>query len=698
MKCISRGLLSDLVLVRMHGRAESYLAASPAGRAAIALACRREATVPDLAERILSRTIYAQAATRVGPLRELLQNALDASSRGARIDVRMAERGTELTIRDRGRGMTREEVVHDLLVPFRSGKEGEPEVIGEHGIGFFSALELAPNVEIVTVTQSDALRLEIEPVGPGPHHRDFLWTLWTHEPDEPRVTGTMVRLRPPVPLPSPLVSAEIAAAARLVDPHVARIFVNDVLANTARTRMRRVARAAIDLAGTPLGDVVLYLGRGEAVEPEWAITQGGLLVTVRQDAFAGVELGLHRDLVRAIVTAGYGVVAELPVGVPLNKGRSAVAAHARAVVDRAIVRAFERFVLEDALYNRELLRAVDHRLSTVLDRLVHGALAGEPPAPPEPAVDEMAPTLRRRPLSVEAAPPVMPQEQARQPTVAAPEEVVRFAAMLIDAPAFTIVRFDADQREVRQAETLRGVLLAHRSGVLRRYGDGSTAGLSYLAVGDPLAEALWRRLAPSADAAEAAFATASPSQRASPPILQRIGRIELLSTAGALPGVGALAAAMWVLERIDVAISESSDLPPSPIAVHQALYGPDEMAHTDGSGISVNLASHRVRALLVAVLGEGDVAAFSALVDLLLHEKTHVSLASYVPRATAEHGTTFYRRKDLLRRRLLEALASGAITDPVTCLPAARHGLTSVRLPSPEALAAALGESQRQAA
>jgi hypothetical protein len=146
---------------------------------------------------------------------------------------------------------------------------------------------------------------------------------------------------------------------------------------------------------------------------------------------------------------------------------------------------------------------------------------------------------------------------------------------------------------------------------------------------------------------------------------------------------------MMIVEQIDAAISDAADLPPSPIWVHQDLYGPDEMAHTDGSGISMNLASQRVRALITAVLSQDDLVAFSALVDLLLHEKTHVSLASYVPRSAAEHGTTFYRRKDWLRRRLLTAIASGAVPDPIRWLPLARRGLVSVELPPPEELARA---------
>src|SRR5689334_16319487 len=115
MTQISYGLFSELLLVRLHGRAEAYLRAQGAERDAIVATCRREATVPDLAQRILSRTIYAQASSRVGPLRELVQNALDASPLGARIEVRSTEDGREISVMDHGRGMSRAELLEDLL-------------------------------------------------------------------------------------------------------------------------------------------------------------------------------------------------------------------------------------------------------------------------------------------------------------------------------------------------------------------------------------------------------------------------------------------------------------------------------------------------------------------------------------------------------------------------------------------------------
>jgi hypothetical protein len=693
---VTTGRLTDLVLVRVHGRADDYLAASPAERAAIVAACREDATVPDLAERIVSRTIYAQSASRLGPLRELLQNALDASPRGARVDVRSSADGAEVSVADRGHGMMRAELLGDLLVPFRTGKLGDPDAIGEHGIGFFSALELAPRLTVVTCARGEGWALAIEPIGAGPPYGDFAWRLAPLVPATPSPTGTSVLLRLARPVARAAFAAEIAEVARLVDPAVARIYVDDAPVNTARARMRRVASAPIEGPHGALGELAVYLSHGEIGRAEMSLTQAGLLVSPRIDPFPGAELALHRDVARALGQAGSILVVDLPVDVPLNKGRSAVAAHAAEAVDRAIAVAFERFVLGDALYDRDLLRAVDHRLASVLDRLLSGVLAGEPagslgatrpghapaarPLVAGPAAtDDDEATTEPRGIALDTTAPA--------PTVAAPEEVVRFASALLAAPLFTLVTY-ASGREERTVATLGDVLDAYRAGRLRAYGDVPAVGPAYLVVSDPLPRALWHRLARTGEAVAPPPETAGsePRVRVGSLAMARIGREALAEAAGHLPGVPMLCAAIGVLERIDAALAASAGLAPSPVSVHQDLYGPDEMAHTDGSGISVNFASARVRGLLAAAL-RGEPLAFGALVDLFVHEKTHVALATFIPRAQAEHGQTFYRKKDALRRALLTAIELGTVEDPAHAIAEARGAARTLELPSPELLA-----------
>ncbi len=689
MTTIHSGHLSDLLLVRVHGRTAAYLAANIAERATIVAACRREATVPDLAERILARTIYSQASTRVAPLRELVQNALDASPRGRSIDIRSSMDGTEITVTDHGGGMTATEMLTDLLVPFRSGKEDIAVAIGEHGIGFFSALEIAPRLEVTTRTWTGGHRLRVEPIGSGPPYADFMWTMSPSGHDDGRL-GTSVRLFLSERINRSLLAAEIVTAAAFVDPSQARIYVDGIVVNVARTRMRRVAKVPMtDPHLGALGELELWIGReGAGIAPQLTVTQRGLLVSTRQDPFVAPELGLHRDLMRAILSAGFGFTAELPLDVPLNKGRSGVVAQASGTVEAALVSAFERFVLHDALYDRDLLRAVDHRLSSVLDRLLTVALSGQTITKNAPASTSEAP--QQRPSPPTPPPSSERRVQAPRPTVAAPEEVVRFADALLDTPALRVTVLSDTHETSFSVLTLRHAFELYRAGRLRLVGEPLVTGKAYVSLHDPLADALWRRLS-TLDPAQG-FGSGTHDRRlrsVGASAMARVDRETLLTTARGVCGVDAVASAMTILEGIDAAVSLSAEMTPSPISVHQDLYGPDEMAHTDGSGISVNLASTRIRALLVSVLQRDDTAAFGALVDLVLHEKTHVSLASFVPHANAEHGASFYRRKDQLRRRLLEAVANGTIGDPISWLPAARRGLTRVELPAPEILAAA---------
>src|SRR5262249_9750253 len=156
------------------------------------------------------------------------------------------------------RGMSRRELLLDLLVPFRSGKSDTLDAIGEHGVGFFSALELAPLVEVTTVSRDEGWQLTIEPIGARAPFTDFRWTIrpltltQTRTGRGARPTGTSVRLWMQHGLPSMVLWTDLLSAAGYVDPAVARIYHNGALLNVARVRMRRVARVAIGQFGGEL--------------------------------------------------------------------------------------------------------------------------------------------------------------------------------------------------------------------------------------------------------------------------------------------------------------------------------------------------------------------------------------------------------------------------------------------------------------
>ncbi len=669
-------MLSELLLARLYGRAEALLDADASTQKTLIESCVGDATVPELAKRIVHRTVYAQVPSRLAPVRELVQNAIDASGPGERIDVLTAEAGSgvsTVTVVDRGPGMTRSTLLAELLVPFQSSKTDDVSMIGEHGIGFLSTLSIARRIEVRSRTSEGVVELAIEPVSKGPApHADFTVNVERVDGRASLLHGTEVRLELERPLGRGELELQLGRVAGLVDLARARIYVNGSLVNTRRQHLQRPASAEVE----GYGPLTLALGRGDVIEPCVMLTQAGLLVSSRSDPFCRGELALHREIAGAITSSGRAIVIELPLGVPLNKGRTFVAAFAARAVERAIVEALERFVLQDALGEREILGGVDHRLGAVVEKLVNGALRGDPTISIESTASDGS------------GPPVA--------TVAAPEALQRFAAALVEARHFTLVHRTPP---TRTRASLREVLAWHRAGRLGLDRAPSSAGTVCLDTSDPLAASLVRRI--GSEEVSVALVEPAPAVRAAPSQathpMPRIGRTEIAGCAASVVGTDALGFAMAMLERIDLAIATAGGLAPSPVSVHQDLYGPDEMAHTDGTGISLNFASARVRRLLDATIRRGNPVSFAALVDLMLHEKTHVSLATYAPRAAAEHGETFYRRKDLLRRKLLEAVARGSIVDPFAYLrsPAARP--RDFALPDPASLSAAVAATRAAA-
>jgi molecular chaperone HtpG len=113
-------------------------------------------------------------------LRELVSNAVDATtklktlaSRGevkgdigeTKIEILLDEEAKTLTIRDRGIGMTEEEVLKYLnQVAFSSAEEflekykDDASIIGHFGLGFYSAFMVAEKVEVVTLSYKEGAK------------------------------------------------------------------------------------------------------------------------------------------------------------------------------------------------------------------------------------------------------------------------------------------------------------------------------------------------------------------------------------------------------------------------------------------------------------------------------------------------------------------------------------------------------------
>jgi hypothetical protein len=156
--------IADLVMMQMIGNFDSFIASVPTMPPKQVLEAieetRKLSTTSKLFPGIVDKTIEAQFGEKHAALRELAQNALDAYNANdshKRILFDLSEENSfwKLTIRDFGVGMDLKGLIRDLLIPYNSAKEFDPTKIGEHGIGWYSIVDMAKIVKVVTRKRSE---------------------------------------------------------------------------------------------------------------------------------------------------------------------------------------------------------------------------------------------------------------------------------------------------------------------------------------------------------------------------------------------------------------------------------------------------------------------------------------------------------------------------------------------------------------
>ena len=161
--------LADLVMMQMIGDFDAFLDRLARGNGGVELAQtqieetrglitgRNQRLYPE----IVNKTITAQFGDKYATVRELGQNAVDAYSQQERmraVEFEFIEGESDhygkgwdvLRVRDYGCGMNLRGLIRNLLVPYNSAKEGDPTKIGEHGIGWYSIVDVAHLVRVVS--------------------------------------------------------------------------------------------------------------------------------------------------------------------------------------------------------------------------------------------------------------------------------------------------------------------------------------------------------------------------------------------------------------------------------------------------------------------------------------------------------------------------------------------------------------------
>ncbi len=388
--------LADLVMMQMAGDFTEFLQSLPgvkdqndfAAAARLIAKTKKEITTAKLFPSIVEKTIEAQFGEQHAALRELPQNALDAYNamdypREVHVDLHPAGEHFAFHVRDFGSGMDLPSLVKNLLIPYNSGKEYDPTKIGEHGIGWYSVVDFAEVVKVISRPQhsSSAVQALIY------YHKKAKEWRTTILPQArngfarwPEHDGTEVRA---------FVRQEDTSAEKVRDAlyqyvgmvreSQGKIFLGEEHINLLADEYQEGPPANIAVNGqTELMRLAVSkrVMHGNTNDPRFkhrdqnldkiVFTQRGLFVKYESLPFkeGGIQAALAKDIMRM----GLDFWVDLPMNVTLTKGRNDIISDHQPLVLEGLYRGFEDLFLDVLLEDHELMQA---QSGSLLESIAH---------------------------------------------------------------------------------------------------------------------------------------------------------------------------------------------------------------------------------------------------------------------------------------------------------------------------------------
>jgi hypothetical protein len=263
----------------------------------------------------LVEELVQQFADPLAFYRELVQNSVDAKATAIAVTLAW-EPGPDqaglltVAVRDDGKGMSRDALENQLMVLFRSGKEGHEGNIGRFGVGFVSVLAVQPRLVAVQTTQGRGEQWTLHV------HPDYSYDLF--RADGGGAHGTTVTLHVPlargelegfvagsqsalaswcahVEVPVRFVAYVVGEAAPLVEARIDRPFgLDDALLSVEQSADDGRTRVAAGLARDGEPSLAFY-NRGLLLHRSSPESLGALVIKVLD---ARLEHTLSRDDVR----------------------------------------------------------------------------------------------------------------------------------------------------------------------------------------------------------------------------------------------------------------------------------------------------------------------------------------------------------------------------------------------------------------
>lgn len=338
-----------------------------------------------ICEKLARKIANQQFGDPAAALRELAQNAIDAYELAdveRRIDFAVAEEPgyTVLRVRDSGRGMNLAELVCFLLVPFNTNKEGDPNKIGEHGVGSFSFLGISDVVRYRSRRRGTAASAQALIYGRS-HKLEAL--LSQDEAQMDAGTEVTLYLPPSAGFDRETILRQLYKFVGYVDPNLAEIFLDGERVNTLSAEYQHSLPENLTIAGAASPLVFSFSTRalaGPSRDSRFAerdmnlknvvYTQAGLFMMYAPNPFDPRALD-HRFF-EDLTAMGLDFWVQVPAKAGLTISRNKfVSEHEPEILD-AQYAAFRNLLLDSIVMDDRIMYGSSAALQEGIGRIVRG--------------------------------------------------------------------------------------------------------------------------------------------------------------------------------------------------------------------------------------------------------------------------------------------------------------------------------------
>ncbi len=360
-------MLADLVLLQMEGylnRAMQELQEKNEIVNVITQA-KEKSSNPDLYKSIVNKSIVNQFGDRHIALRELGQNAKDSYDNDVKlktVEFTIEETPDEyqIKVRDFGKGMSPQSLIRDLLIPYNSSKFLDADKIGEHGIGWYSIMDLSHIVEVITSRENKLSKARV-------YKSENNW--YTDiEVIQGNQQGTLIISHVKKDkTEKDLIIENIEKHLGLVPSESVDIKVNGEKINVLDKNYSSAVALAINYKSRKERFRIAYRKKiGEKLKTV-KMTQDGLYIGDIENPFE--KKTMHYDLMNTLLESGIDFWIDLPKNIGLTKGRKEVVKKDRNIYYTALMRVFESIFYNKILEDNELVTRMDNDLAYVFKNI-----------------------------------------------------------------------------------------------------------------------------------------------------------------------------------------------------------------------------------------------------------------------------------------------------------------------------------------